>query len=660
MTVESTEPTCPRQDASSWYWKNWKYESTACILVLSGPLVIFGTLYHYDGQPSPKWPFNVSINSLLSVYALVLKASIAIILTSCIGQLQWKWFAMDSRSLYDMVRFDQATRDAGGALNLMWRQRLEQPLTTLGCAITILAVAVDPFVQQLLRPADCSIETAEDGVSASLAVATCFETLGHFGASENTSSSRLKERAIQDALYVGTFAPGQDIPWQCSTGNCTFPEYSTIGLCTSCEDVSADVVVKYWNEPPDPDTLEGALGYPDPRVRSLYNESIVMDLNMSMSKINVAVGNYVGADWEGDWRHHQLLFGFLLGATVANDGHVDWTVTDNSTCDSKAVEKSWGCRGYGAATCAIKPCVKVYNATVTAGTFEEKLVTTISGTSWGRIRGVDSNETYFLAMLDSQCSTKERTASSADSELKDRWRPFDAHVPDWDSMEFLATGYPPSALPRHMLSLLEDGCLHLVSHDWLLGSMSSHLRGTVGTTPRETSYDPVKIFKIGDFEGPAVIQRIHNWGDTDFERVESTLQNITHSLTNYIRTHGWAQSSDSTNYTRTTQGIVYHYATCLEVKWPWLLFPSILSLLTILLFLLVIETARKGNTPVWKASQLAWILKTDGPRVGHFSFSSDACEAMKDRSKQIAVHLDETDGSRIEMVDMKDPHLEST
>lgn len=665
-TLEPAQSTSPREDAISWYWKNWKYESAACILVLSGPLVIFGTLYPYNGQPSPQWPFNASINSLLSVYALVLKASIAVILASCIGQLQWKWFAMESRSLYDMVRFDQATRDAGGALNLIWRQRFQQPLTALGCAITILAVAVDPFVQQLLRPVDCSIEVFEDGMSANLPVATYFGILGHFGASENSSSLPSKQSALQNALYAGTFAPQHDIPWQCPTGNCTFPEYSTIGLCNSCEDVSADVVVNFWSAPANPNAPESLQAFPDLRVHSSYNknESIAMSVNMSVSlpwdvlDVNLAVTSVEQIppyfEWEDDWRDKQLVFGFLLGATVAADGRVDWTTTDNSTCDSEAVDKSWSCRGYGAATCTIKPCIQVYNATVTAGTFKENLVTTLSGTSWGRIRGVDSNYTYYLAMVDSQCSQQERTDSSADSELKDRLKSFDFNIPDAD--------IDLNAPPKELLSLVEDGCLHLVAPDYLLYTVGQYLQGTVQALPQKYSNSPdnFKILEMAHFEGPPVTQNIYNWGNTDFHRVESTLENITDSLTTYIRTHSWAQSSDGTNYTRTTQGRVYHYATCLEVKWPWLLFPSILSSLTILLFLLVIEMARKGNAPVWKASQLAWILRTDGPRVGHFSFSSDACEAMKDRSKQIAVHLDEMDGPRIEMVDMKDPHLDST
>lgn len=673
-TIESVEPVSLGQGVISWYWRNWKYESAACLLVLSGPLIILGTLYPHNGQPLPQWPLDVSINSLLSVYALILKASIGIILTSCIGQLQWKWFALESRPLYDMVRFDQATRDAGGALNLIWRQRIQQPLTTLGCAITILAVAVDPFVQQLLRPVDCSVELPDDGMTADLPVATFFESMGHFGPTDNNTSDSAKKKATESAIYTGTFAPQQDITWQCPSGNCTFSTYSTIGLCNSCEDVSADVVVNFTYSPANvseyPNYPSGI--YPPGNsfginftAHSSYNASDYVSMSVDMSAtdgwdgapVTLAVAaTELHPSWtenRDDIRDAKLVFGFLIGATVKANGRIDWTTPDNSTCNPEESNEAWSCRGYGAATCTIKPCVQVYNATVIAGNFEENLLTTFSGADWGRIRGVYNLDLY-LAMLDSQCSTRERTDSFPDFELKDRWRPFDFNVTVSDPAQLV------KSLPDNIQSLIENGCLHLMAPDALLESVGQHLQGFVQASDgiERVYVDDFRIESMQNFQGPPVIQSIYNLGNTDFERVESTLTNITHSLTTYIRTHGWAQSSDGTNYTRTAQGKVYHYATCLEVKWLWLLFPSVLSSLTVLLFFLVIEIARKGNTPVWKASPLAWVLRTDEPGDGRVSFSGSACEAMQDRSRQIAVHLDEMDGPRIGMVDMKDPHLE--
>lgn len=691
-TADLTQKIHHRRSLCSSYWAVWKYESAACLLVLATPVVIFATLYPHNGQPLPQWPFGVSINSLLSVYALVLKASTAIILTSCIGQLQWKWFASKPRPLYDVVRFDQATRDASGALKLMWRQGIRQPLTTLGCAITILAFAIDPFMQQLLRPSDCSVELPVDGMVASLPVATFFERHGSSGASEDTISSyNVARRALENALYSGVFNNKPDAIWQCPTGNCTFPFYSTIGLCSSCEDVSADVQVVVG-------PLCSRSNYSDfhleswgacstePRFAVNYtydaNEYIPMRLNMSYRLDDDILVNgldkfpYVALaaaemvpPWTGspqDMRDHKILFGFLAGATTTTNGYLSWEAstngngswkaTSNSTCEPELLKDSWSCRSYGAAVCTMQPCVRVYNATVAAGVFQENLVTTMPGKSWGSIHDTDGWTSY-LAMRDSQCSSHNQSSSTLNVDSRDRWVPFDLTV---------ASSSDPAtfekSLPSNVTSLVEDGCLYIVDATDILDVLEG-ISGFVGTSSVSMGYYPIDdrlTMDVSGFHGPPIIRSIYDWGDTDFERVESIFSNISDSLTSHIRTHGRAQASDGRGYTRTAQGKVHHYATCMQVNWLWLLFPSILSSLTVLVFFLVAETSRRQTTPVWKVSPLAWILKIDRQEDRQPPPSGDNCEAMEDRSRQIAVQLDEVDGPRIEMVDIKDPHLEST
>lgn len=676
-TTKFTHTTHPRRSLRLSYWAIWKYESAACLIVLTTPVVIFATLYPHNGQPLPQWPFGVSINSLLSVYALILKASTAIILTSCIGQLQWKWFASEPRPLYDMVRFDQATRDASGALKLIWRQGTRQPLTTLGCAITILAFAIDPFMQQLLRPEDCSVELPVDSMAASLPVATLFEGYGFFGTSEDiTTSENIAFKAIENAVYSGVFNNKQDVIWQCPTGNCTFPPYGTIGLCSSCEDVSADVVVSPLcsrpnssdHHPESKGTCSAESGF---AVNYTYDadEYIPMRLDMlyrleededrySPPKVALAEAETFPAlkGSPQDMRDQKLVFGFLVGVTAITNGYLSWKALGNSTCNPELLKDSWSCRGYGAAVCTMRPCVKVYNATVAAGVFEENLITTISGTDWGSIR--DKNGwTVYLAMLDSQCASRNHSESSPNVDIRSRWMPFDLTVASSDPATFA------KSLPSNVTSLIQDGCLYLASiESTLISSPLEYLRGFVQSTTVFTWYDidDTLIMDTWGFEGPPILRTIYDWGFTDFQRVESIFLNISDSLTSYIRTHGRAQLPDGTNYTRTAQGKVHHYATCLQVNWLWLLFPSILSSLTVLVFFLVAETSRRQTTPVWKVSPLAWILRIDGQGDRQLSPSGESCEAMEGRSRQIAVQLDETDGPRIEMVDIKDPHLDST
>lgn len=133
----------------------WFLETLNAVLLLVAISAIVATLYIHAGQPLPHWPFNITINAMLSIYAVVPKASMAFIQPSCIGQLQWSWFSTSSRSLHDLVLFHDAGQGPLGSFSWLWAYRLRQPIAALGAFIIIVAMAVDPFVQQLIHPVDC-------------------------------------------------------------------------------------------------------------------------------------------------------------------------------------------------------------------------------------------------------------------------------------------------------------------------------------------------------------------------------------------------------------------------------------------------------------------------------------------------------------------------
>lgn len=137
------------------------------------------------------------------------------------------------------------------------------------------------------------------------------------------------------------------------------------------------------------------------------------------------------------------------------------------------------------------------------------------------------------------------------------------------------------------------------------------------------------------------------------------VSNISNSLTIYIRTRGGStEVPHSTNFSKIVQGKVYHYATCLEVQWPWLSFSACLATLTTLFFLIVVGMTTGQGTSIWKASPLAWVLRAESVRDKLLS-SDGSCQGLKERSTQIAVHLldEDPDGPRIRLVNLKDPNM---
>jgi hypothetical protein len=90
------------------------------------------TIILHANQPLPQWPYHITINGLLSIYSIVLRGCIAYILSACIAQLQWTWFSSEARPLYDVVRFDEATRGPWGSVKWLCRHHIRQPLTAIG------------------------------------------------------------------------------------------------------------------------------------------------------------------------------------------------------------------------------------------------------------------------------------------------------------------------------------------------------------------------------------------------------------------------------------------------------------------------------------------------------------------------------------------------
>lgn len=690
---KSPKSSLPSRACILQFWQSWEWEFAACFLVLAIPIIISGTLYPHSGQPLPQWPFRVSINSLLSIYALALKAAIGFILTSCIGQLQWAWFS-ETRPLTDMLRFDSATRGANGALSLIWRQRFRQPLTALGCIIMVLSVAVDPFVQQLVRPVDCSVELLDDNAAATLPRTNVFndEYKENFSTLQSTERTESLGKVIEGVLYDAIFNPGQDPPWQCSTGNCTFQDtYGTIGMCYSCQDVSEDVIINAACSRPNSSyaSQHPTSGSDCPADSDFIVQSnitigghVKLGTEMKISSDGV-LDPAVFADASADDRTGQifetgnceLLFGFLVGATANSGGRIDWTTfdtdglingipPDNLACKPDDPKDYWPCQGYGAASCSLGPCVQIYNATISAGVLEEHLVASSSGITWGTILKAGGGILY-SALIDTHCPAAMETLSDRDTSVGSRWLQYNISLVEADMERGDNGSILGFRLPNNITSLLDNGCLYLARDFNSIVSIMKYLSGTVENAGgyAYSGPGPGAIVSVQDFQGPEVVRSIYNWGLTDFERVQSVVANISDSLTTYIRTQGGnaanAPIPAGTKPPRNVQGKVYHYATCLQAQWPWLSYPTSLAVSTTLFFLMVVKVTRRQGNSVWKASPLAWVLRVEGPGSEMFPSSQGSCKGMKDRSTQIAVHLfdGDLDGPRIRMADLKDPNL---
>ena len=97
--------------------------------------------------------------------------------------------------------------------------------------------------------------------------------------------------------------------------------------------------------------------------------------------------------------------------------------------------------------------------------------------------------------------------------------------------------------------------------------------------------------------------QVYDYGNVSLESLNSTFQNISQSITTYMRETGNA------NHSEPAGGNVLRGETCLEVHWGWLALPAALVVLTLLFFIvMIIQTRPTGNrAQIWKSSPLALI-----------------------------------------------------
>jgi hypothetical protein len=117
-------------------------------------------------------------------------------------------------------------------------------LVILGAVVSVLALAIDPFSQQVVRYYNCM-----QPIHGTIATVPRTNAYSRAGAHVHAQQVTLDNPMVA-ALYQGLVNPPKNasfiIPFSCETGNCTFPSdrgasYSSIGMCHSCRDINSTV-----------------------------------------------------------------------------------------------------------------------------------------------------------------------------------------------------------------------------------------------------------------------------------------------------------------------------------------------------------------------------------------------------------------------------------
>ncbi|KAE8349942.1 hypothetical protein BDV28DRAFT_151407 [Aspergillus coremiiformis] len=201
----------------TWFWEVFSVVfSVLCFIT------IFVILLVYNQRPSPMLPHGLTLNTIVSVLATGTKSSMIFVTSAAIGQLKWIWFRKQNR-LDQMQSFDNASRGPLGSITILFQHKACS-LVSLGALITILALAFDPFMQQLLSYRIREITSPHDS-------ATVKRNL-HYRLA-------LPDLNVTKALNAGIWTDNFHITPTCPSGNCTWPTFPSVEFCSKCEDITS-------------------------------------------------------------------------------------------------------------------------------------------------------------------------------------------------------------------------------------------------------------------------------------------------------------------------------------------------------------------------------------------------------------------------------------
>lgn len=251
--------------------KKWLIEIVSWLLSAACMSGIIVMLLVYKQKRIPTWPLGLTLNAYISVLAKVASAALLLPVSEALGQLKWSWFQEDkSKKMWDFELFDSASRGPWGSFLLLIRTKGKN-LAALGALVTLFALALDPFFQQVVEyPEVLRLQSGQGTIPR----ATGYEPFAQASEYQNFQANMDVDKTMLGVLsrffYDNGTTPMQfgkgiraEIPMSCPFNNCTWPAYETLGVHSECVDASdrLEFACRYdkldWVEIPTPGTESG-------------------------------------------------------------------------------------------------------------------------------------------------------------------------------------------------------------------------------------------------------------------------------------------------------------------------------------------------------------------------------------------------------------------
>lgn len=420
---------------------------------------------------------------------------------------------------------------------------------SLGAFITVVALAIGPFSQQVVHYIDRNVVLKD--INATVPRSNIFNRSGIFqvyGVHANMDLSL--KAAVYDALY-NINSPSLAITTHCPTGNCTFPanhtaSYSSIGVCSKCDDITD--LIELSSTSYDTTALEYSWSLPNGQeLKNAFQEGHFMVSNSTSAYRDKTTLQGIGASFANLSMLSLVGRNCTIGSSVAD-----------STCPDSWLT-AW------AGECAMYFCVKSYSASIAAGVLTEDVVSTYINNNSLDI----TQESYVMVpdtcLIDGQSYNISEYATTQN------------HTNDPRYVALSDNG---------TLFWLWSACVYQVDTTAVISMLDYFGTAFDGFTDGD---DLIRVSYSAD-----IMQVLYASGNASLQTLDSTFTQLANTMTNNMRLNGYGDLA---------VGLTWQTTTYIHVEYGWLSLPAALVGLSILF--LVATMIRSRKLAVWKSSALA-------------------------------------------------------
>lgn len=551
------KPTLDTTKNWKCFWVDtWRLEILAWTFSVSCFVAICILLKVYENKVRPQLAYNLSLNAIISVLATGCKSALFLVVGEAVCQLKWLYFrGPRQQRLSSMQDFDNASRGPLGSIYIIFSHRA-QSLVCLGAAVIVILLAFEPFMQQVISYPVLPVNITDGQAAAKQLHGALVSPADYINSTfdQLMADSDSRSRDFAAAWGQGLWSSDRfEVAPVCSSGNCTWEEFSSAGICSRCYDMTDSAVV---------DCSQPGL-----------NSSLNMTCQVKIPD-GAAYRFSVTTPSFGD----SGLFNFKLPYSIL------WTVYDNGNAGQNASlapnvtfgEMRSPIAAYGYAkvnfsapphpslvrsnavsiekltVCGLEDCLRNYNVSMSNGKASIQTGDPEFGKRYNKRRhNLTNPRIYFIFEPKSDDFTS-------------------CWIPDNKSKAGFAYCVPWF---NSSLSLIPGGYSFLPASDSQFYSYFNGLSPDLGI---EHDYLPLRIDNIG-------FEKIMSSVAASLTKLQ--LERTTGTFT------GTAQSSD----------------VFVKVKWEWLVLPGCLVLAGSLFFIATMAVNQKAKMPLWKSSVLAYL-----------------------------------------------------